>query len=197
MQIGMIGAGSVGTAFAKQLLNAGHQVLISNSRGPQTLQGVVMQLGPGSASATIAEAARASIVLFAVPWLKIDAALEGLPDWENSIVIDATNQFNTPPELEDLHGRVSSEIVAAKLPEARVVKALNNLFAEHLEEGAQVQGGQRVAFVSGDDADAKRSVGWLLSTLHFAVIDLGSLHVAGLTQQAGGPLAGLDLVQMN
>jgi predicted dinucleotide-binding enzyme len=196
MQIGMIGAGSVACAFAKHLLEAGHQVLLSNSRGPETLKSLAAGLGPGATAVTIEQASRSPIVLLAVPWLKVDAALHGLPIWDNRIVIDATNQFTTPPELEDLHGLVSSEIISAKLPGARVVKALNTLYAERLAVGPDVGGGQRVVFVSGDDLDAKKSVSLLLSALRFAVVDMGSLHDGGLMQQAGGALAGLDLVKM-
>ena len=195
MKIGMIGAGSVAQAFAKHLLRSGHEVVLSNSRGPKTLVSITDALGAGATAASIQEAALAEVVLLAVPWLKISDAVSTLPDWGNRIVIDATNQYSTPPTLLDLGGQVSSVIVAAQLPKARVVKALNSLLVKHFAADPRVGDGHRVSFVSGDDDQAKRVVGSLLSASGFAVIDLGSLAVGGLMQQAGGPLGGRDLIQ--
>jgi len=168
--------------------------MLSNSRGPDSLKEDVAALGTGAVAATIQDAAREGIVVLGVPWLKIHEALRNLPAWNNRILIDATNQFVSPTELMDLQGRISSEIVAGLAPGARVVKALNNLFVERLSAGPVVPAGRRITFISGDDREAKGSVAALLEQIGFAVVDLGSLHVGGLTQQAGGPLAGLDLV---
>jgi predicted dinucleotide-binding enzyme len=195
MQVGLIGAGRVAQAFARHLIATGHEVLLSNSKGPESLHEVVARLGSKARAVTSFEAASAEMVMLGVPWLKLAEALHGLPAWGNRILIDATNQFVTATELADLHGRVSSEIVSALAPGARVVKALNNLFVERFDDGPGVAGGQRITFVSGNDADANEQVGTLLRGFGFAVINLGSLHVGGLMQQAGGPLAGLDLVK--
>lgn len=197
MQIGIIGAGRVATAFAKYLLAAGHTVLISNSRGPETLQDAVRNLGTGASAATIKDAAAAPIVALAVPWLKVEAALSGLPAWNSRILIDATNQFiGNGGQLAELDGRISSQYIADFAPGARVVKALNNLIVENFLNGPTVGGGKRITFISGDDDDAKKQVGDLLESFGFAVIDLGPLQRGGLMQQAGGPLAGPDLVKM-
>lgn len=195
MKIGMIGAGSVAQAFARHLLRTGHEVVLSNSRGPESLVTLTEALGTGATAASIHVAAQTDVVLLAVPWLEIGAAVSSLPAWDNRIVIDATNQYSTPPILLDLNGRISSAIVAAQLPNARVVKALNSLLVKNFAADPSVGGGRRVTFVSGDDDDAKRVVGGLLSASGFAVVDLGSLAVGGLMQQAGGPLGGRDLVQ--
>ena len=80
-------------------------------------------------------------------------------------------------------------------PGAKVVKAINHMLVANFEAGGEVHGAKRVAFVSADDADAKTTVGALLRTFGFAVIDVGTLRDGGLLQQAGGPLAGLDLLQ--
>ena len=199
MKIGIIGAGRVATAFARYLLTAGHEVLLSNSRGPETLSGVIEGLGVGASAVSTRQAAEAPIVLLAVPWLHIEDALKEVKgDWNERILIDATNQFiGSKGELADLKGQVSSEMVARLAPEARVVKALNNLFVERFEAGPKVGNARRITFISGDDAPAKLQVGALLIQFGFAVIDLGSLHQGGLVQQAGGPLAGLDLLRQD
>jgi predicted dinucleotide-binding enzyme len=90
---------------------------------------------------------------------------------------------------------LTSQFVAQLAPGAKVVKAINHMLVANFEAGGDVNGAKRVAFVSADDADAKTTVGALLRTFGFAVIDLGNLRDDGLIQQAGGPLAGLDILQ--
>ena len=195
MIIGTLGAGEVAQAFAVHLLKAGHEVLLSNSRGPSSLKELVSKLGKGARAVTMDEAANAPMVVLAVPWPKVEAVLGKLPDWEGRILIDATNHFLMPSmELADLKGRVSSEIVSSLAPSARVVKALNTLYASNLARDPKVGEGRRVIFVSGDDGSAKGEVGALLKGLGFAVIDLGSLREGGHAQQVGNGLAGVDLV---
>ena|ERR1700719_2774468 len=126
MKIGTLGAGEVAQALAIHLLKAGHEVLLSNSRGPSSLEQLVSKLDKGARAVTMHEAAKAPIVILAVPWPKVEAVLGKLPDWEGRILIDATNHFLLPSmELADLKGRVSSEIVSELAPSAKVVKALN------------------------------------------------------------------------
>ena len=197
MRIGTLGAGEVAQALAIHLLKAGHEVLLSNSRGPSSLNQLVSKLGKGARAVTMDEAAKAPIVLLAVPWPKVEAVLGKLPDWEGRILIDATNHFLLPSrELADLKGRVSSEIVSELAPSAKVVKALNTLYASNLARNPTVGNGRRVIFVSGDDGSAKGEVRGLLKGLGFAVIDLGSLREGGRAQQVGNGLAGVDLVQV-
>jgi predicted dinucleotide-binding enzyme len=196
MKIGTLGAGEVAQAFAIHLLKAGHGVLLSNSRGPSSLNQLVSKLGKGARAVTIDEAAKAPIVLLAVPWPKVEAVLGKLPDWEGRILIDATNHFLLPSrELAELKGRVSSEIVSELAPSAKVVKALNTLYASNLARDPRVGEGRRVIFVSGDNEGAKVEVSALLKGLGFAVIDLGSLHEGGRALQVGNGLAGVDLVR--
>jgi predicted dinucleotide-binding enzyme len=90
-----IGAGNIGQAFARAALRAGRQVVIPNSRGPQSLGPVVAALRPGASAGTTGEAAASSIVVIAVPWASIPTAVAGLA-WEGQIVIDATNPFLVP-----------------------------------------------------------------------------------------------------
>jgi len=155
-------------------------------------------LGSGVTAVTTAEAAACEIVVLAVPWDDVVSVLTHLPPWQQQILIDATNPFHgragtfTPA---DVHGLSTSQFVAQLAPGAKVVKAINHMLVANFEAGGDVNGAKRVAFVSADDADAKTTVGALLRTFGFAVIDLGNLRDGGLIQQAGGPLAGLDILQ--
>lgn len=195
--IGIIGAGNIGTAFARALARHGIPAILSNSRGPDSLQDLAQSIGPGIRAGTREEAAAQPIVLVAVNWSKLPAALAGLPDFDGRIVIDANNPIEAPLfKPAELHGRASSEVFAGLVPGARVVKAFNHLKPEWLAADPAEHGGQRVLFLAGDDAQAKVEVGSLIGQLGFAGIDLGTLAVGGrLTQFPGGPLPALDLVR--
>lgn len=178
MMVGIIGSGKVGQAIAMQLSRGGHEIVISNSRGPETLFEVVRNLGPSVKAGTIHQSAKQRIVVLAVPWIHLPEALKGLPDWGGRIVIDASNQFLTgPPEFKiaDLGDKTSSEIVAGLLPGARVVKAFNTIPAELMEADPREGNGRRVLFLSGDDVPAKKEFGAILEERGFALIDLGGL----------------------
>jgi 8-hydroxy-5-deazaflavin:NADPH oxidoreductase len=198
MQIGTIGAGAFAQAFAKRALKAGHKVKLSNTRGPDSLREIVEQLGPGATAAAKKEAAACEMVLLAVPWDNVPGTLASLSKWNNQILIDGTNPFHgkagdfIPADVGNLS---TSQLVAALAPGARVVKALNNMILPNLEADPLVNGARRVAFVSADDDGAKKRVEILLKELGFSVIDLGNLRDGGLIQQAGGPLAGRDLLE--
>jgi len=197
MKFGTIGAGAVASAFAREALAAGHEVVISARGGPQSLAGKVAELGRGASAATVGEAASLDYVFLAVPWLNVEAALRGLPAWNGRVLVDATNPFSEySPKLvlADLGGKGASEIVAGLAPGARVVKAFNSIVSDRFNEGAAKNGGRRVIFVSGDDAVSKEFVKGLIESFGFHPIDLGGLVTGGRLQQAGGPLAGRDLV---
>ena len=189
--VGIIGAGRIGQAMARTALRAGRSVAIANSRGPGSLTSVVSALGDGVSAATVQQAAAAGIVVVAVPWPRVQQALEGL-EWSGQIVIDATNDF----EPSDLNGRTSSEVVADLVHGARVVKAANTLAAAVLGSDPQEAEGQRVIFLSGDDIDAKAEVISLFGDAGFFTIDLGALITGGAMQQLGAPLAGVNLIRL-
>jgi predicted dinucleotide-binding enzyme len=189
--VGIIGAGRLGQAMARTALRAGRSVVIANSRGPESLTSVVSSLGDGASAGTVAEAAAASIVVIAVPWASVPEALEGLR-WNGQIVIDATNDFDPI----DLGGRTSSEVVAALVGGAPVVKAANTLAAAVLGADPHEAGGHRVLFLSGDDLDAKAAVVALLQDAGFFTIDLGDLIRGGEMQQIGAPLSGANLIRL-
>jgi predicted dinucleotide-binding enzyme len=198
MTTGIIGSGAIGTAFARTLARAGIEATISNSRGPDSLQELVRELGPTIKAASREQAARADIVFVAVNWTKLPAALAGLPEWSGRIVIDANNPIEAPLfKPVDLKGRVSSEVVADLVPGARVVKAFNHLRAEVLAGDPKSDGGRRVLFYSGNDGAAKAEVAALIEQIGFVGIDLGSLVVGGkLAQFPGGPLPNQNLIKV-
>jgi predicted dinucleotide-binding enzyme len=189
--VGIIGAGRLGQAMARTALRAGRSVVIANSRGPESLASVVSALGEGVSAVTVDEATAAGIVVVAVPWDRVPEAVQGL-DWNGQVVVDATNDF----AADDLRGRTSSELVADLVAGARVVKAANTLGAEVLASDPREAGGQRVVFVSGDDADAKAEVVALFQDAGFAAIDLGDLATGGEMQQIHHPLAGVNLIRL-
>jgi len=189
--VGIIGAGRLGQAMARTALRAGRRVVIANSRGPKSLASVVSALGSGVSAGTVHESASAGIVVVAVPWDRVPEAVQGL-EWNGQVVVDATNDW----AADDLQGRTSSELVADLVPGARVVKAGNTLGADVLGSDPHEAGGQRVIFVSGDDADAKAHVVALFQDAGFAAIDLGSLATGGAIQQIHHPLAGVNLIQL-
>ena len=189
--VGIIGAGRLGQAMARTARRAGRDVVIANSRGPESLASVVSELGDAVSAGTAEEAAAAGIVVIAVPWDSVPEAVQGI-DWKGKAVIDATNDW----AADDLRGRTSSELVADLVDGARVVKAANTLGAEVLGSDPQEAGGRRVIFISGDDADAKAEVVTLFEDAGFAAIDLGGLAAGGAMQQIHRPLAGVNLIRV-
>jgi predicted dinucleotide-binding enzyme len=194
--IGVIGAGAIGSAFARAAASKGICVILSNSRGPASLVERVRELGPLVKTGTREEAAAQPIVLVAVNWSKLPAALAGLPDFAGRIVIDANNPIEAPLfKGVDLHGRTSSAVFSELVPGARVVKAFNHLQPQLICADPGREGGRRVLFFSGDDPQARETVGGLINRLGFFGIDLGMLDVgARLVQFPGGPLPALNLV---
>lgn len=195
--IGILGAGNIGQAFARALARSGIPAVIANSRGPETLAETVREIGPPLTAGTREEVAAMDIVLVAVSWSKLPAALEGLPGFSGRIVIDANNPIEGPLfKPAELNGRASSEVFAGLVPGARLVKAFNHLQPHLLSGDPRAEGGRRVLFYSGDDAKAKAEIGALIERLGFFGIDLGALAVgARLVQFPGGPLPALNLVR--
>jgi hypothetical protein len=190
--VGIIGAGRIAQAMTRTARRAGREVVLSNSRGPESLASVVSTLGEGVSAGTVDEAASAGIVVIAVPWGSVPDAVQGL-SWNGQVVIDATNDW----AADDLNGRTSSELVADLVTGARVVKAANTLGADVLAADPQEAGGRRVIFISGDDADAKAAVVALFKDAGFAPIDLGDLADGGALQQIHHSLSGINLIQLS
>lgn len=192
MKIGIIGSGNIGETTSRLFVNAGHQIALSNSKGPQSLESLVASIGPNSAKAMTVQGAIAfgDVILLALPWRKREV-LRSLPSelLKNKIVIDATNPYSENFEVIDLGNSTSSEEVAKELPGARIVKAFNTMYYETLStESRKSKDDRLVLFVAGDDADAKSVVSKLIEDIGFTTVDTGSLREGGRKQQPGSPI---------
>jgi predicted dinucleotide-binding enzyme len=197
--IGIIGAGSIGTAFARKLAAEGIPAVLSNSRGPDSLADIISEIGAPVRAGTRQEAAAQDLVLVAVSWPKLPGALSGLPDFGGRIVIDANNPIIAPPfQIAELGGRLSSEAFADFVPGARVVKAFNHLPVALFSQDAHAAGGRRVLFIAGADAPAKAEVAGLIERLGYHGIDLGSLGEGGRAISVpGGALILQNLIRLD
>ncbi|MEV6306527.1 NADPH-dependent F420 reductase [Actinoplanes sp. NPDC051861] len=185
--IGLIGSGNIGSTVARLAVAAGHDVVLSNSRGPETLQELVAELGPKARAATVAEAAAAGdIVVVTVP-LKAyrDVPAEPLT---GKVVIDTNNYYperdGVFAELED-GTTTTGELLQAHLPESHVVKGFNNIWAGHLGALGRPSGAaDRSALpIAGDDADAKKVVTELFDSIGYDAVDIGPLAENRRTQR--------------
>jgi 8-hydroxy-5-deazaflavin:NADPH oxidoreductase len=177
--IGLIGSGNIGSTVARLAVDAGHEVVLSNSRGPETLAGLVEELGPKASAATAAGAAAAGEVVVVTIPLKAyrEVPVEPL---RGKVVIDTDNYYperdGQVAELDD-ESTTTSELLQAHLPEAHVVKGFNNIFFEHLRDLPRPSGSaERTALpIAGDDAAAKQTVTALLDSLGYDAVDAGPL----------------------
>lgn len=195
--VGIIGAGQIGSAIARALSKSSIEATIANSRGPESLRDLLSEVGPIVTGGTVEQAAAKDIVFVAVNWSRLPGLFNGLPDFGGRILVDANNPIEAPLfKPVELGNVVSSEVVAGLARGAHLVKAFNHLQPNLLSGDPQHEGGKRVLFYSGDDADSKTEIGALIDRLGFYGIDLGSLAVGGrLVQFPGGPLPSLNLVK--
>jgi hypothetical protein len=188
MKLGFIGAGNVAQTYAKHFVRHGHEVVLSNSRGPDSLIEIVRSIGPNARAGTVKEAAQQDIVILCVRWAQAKQALAEVSDWSGRILVDATNRALD----EDTKGKTASEVIASYTPGARVVKALNTLVVDWIQDYSDKKP-KLVLFISGDDADAKQKLARALEETGFVPVDLGGLIDGGKLQQFGGPLNALHL----
>ncbi|EHQ30299.1 NADP oxidoreductase coenzyme F420-dependent [Mucilaginibacter paludis DSM 18603] len=191
MKIGIIGAGNMGFTLAKLFIKARYQVAISNSRGPESLQEMVKQLGDNCIALKVNDAAAfGDVVLLTVPW----RSPEALPDpqyLKDKIVIDAMNPYKENGELFELGESTSSEETAKRLPGSLIVKAFNTIHFKHLADAPQKElplQERRAIFIAGDNTEAKAKVARLIEQIGFAGIDNGSLHDGGKLQEPNAEL---------
>jgi predicted dinucleotide-binding enzyme len=177
--VGFIGSGSIGSTLARLAVEAGHQVVLSNSRDPETLADTVAELGPRASAATSAEAAAVGdLVVVTVPV----KAFPGLPaaSLAGKTVIDTCNygpERDGPiPEL-DSGSLSSSELLLRYIPDAVVVKAFNNIFYKHLLALARPAGAADRSYlpIAGDSAPAKAAVTAFIASIGYGVVDAGPL----------------------
>ncbi|NSY62221.1 NADPH-dependent F420 reductase [Agrobacterium tumefaciens] len=195
-KIAIIGSGKIGSALAARFDAAGIAAVIANSRGPASLVDFTASFGGHIKAVEADEALGADIVILAMHFDAVPAAVGGPVDWDGRIVVDATNAINFPDFTpRDLKGRLSSEVVSELVPGARVVKAFNTLQAHILAADPDTGTGRRVLFLSGDHADANRAIADLIHQLGFFPIDLGPLSAGAPMQQFAGPLAKMTLLK--
>ncbi|MFI5615387.1 NADPH-dependent F420 reductase [Amycolatopsis sp. NPDC051903] len=192
--VGLIGSGHIGTTVAQLAVEAGHQVVLSNSRGPETLTDTVAQLGPRAAAATSEQAAAAGdIIVVTVPVKAFPnlpaAALAG------KTIIDTCNygpeRDGHIPEL-DSNALTSSELLLRYLPDAMLVKAFNNIYYQHLLSLARPAGAADRSYlpIAGDSERAKAAVSGFIDSLGYHVVDAGPL-ADSWRQATGTPVWGI------
>jgi hypothetical protein len=177
--LGLIGAGHIGSQVARLAVANGYDVVVSNSRGPETLADLVRELGPHARAATTLEAATAGeIVVVTIPLKAIDkvpvAPLAG------KIVIDTNNYY---PDRDghirelDEEKTTTAEMLQAHLPASKVVKAFNHIYAAELTTHGQAAGtpDRRALVIAGNDAAAKTRITALLDQFGFDTVDAGPL----------------------
>lgn len=194
MNIGILGAGNMGVSLARLFAAAGHEVTLSNSRGPQSLTTVLEALGAAATAATPDELSRnCDVVVLATRWNQAPQALGSLAPRPQSIIIDTTNpRFGPgPQDIYDIGDRSSSEVIADMVPWARVVKAFNHAPITSLQGLAlEAADARKALFVAGDDDCAKQVVESLIRDIGGEPIDTGNLSRGGALQDTGRPLAG-------
>ena len=177
--IGFIGSGHIGSQVARLAVSHGYNVMMSNSRGQETLSDLVAELGPTARSTTPAEAAKAGdIVVVTVPLKNYrQVPVEPLA---GKIVID-TNNYDPQrdghfPEL-DSESMTTSEVLQAHLPTSKVVKAFNHIYASQITTDGRPAGtpNRRALVIAGNDAAAKAAVTKLLDEFGYDTVDAGPL----------------------
>jgi predicted dinucleotide-binding enzyme len=177
--IGLIGAGKIGSQLARLAVQNGHDVVVSNSRGPETLAALVKELGPRARAGTPEEAAKASdIAVVTIPLKSIrQVPVEPLA---GKIVVDTNNYY---PQRDghiaelDNESTTTAELLQAHLPKSKVVKAFNHIYASALTTDGQPAGtkNRRALVIAGDDRDAKATVARLIDQFGFDAVDAGPL----------------------
>jgi predicted dinucleotide-binding enzyme len=195
---GFIGSGNIGSTVARLAVAAGHDVVMSNSRGPSTLGELVSDLGDHARAATASQAAEVGDVVVVTIPLK-DYREVPVEELAGKIVIDTMNYY---PQRDghiaalDSHITTSSELLQTHLPASQVIKGFNNIFFQHLRDLARPVGAEdRSALaIAGDDAEAKDTVRKALDAIGYDTFDLGPL-AEGWRTQPGQPAYGTEYAQ--
>lgn len=194
--IGFIGSGNIGSSIARAAIARGDEVVLSNSRGPETLAGLVAELGPRARAATTAETARAGdLLVVTIPF----GAINQLPvePFVGKIVMDTNNYY---PERDGVFDEVEngaitvSGVLQRHLVGSRIVKAFNHIQAMQILSTATPSGtpGRRALAIAGDDEHAKRAVADFIDGIGFDTVDVGRLSESWRID-AGTPGYGAEL----
>jgi len=192
VKIGIIGSGNIGGTAARLFAKAGHEVAISNSRGPESLKSFVSSVGPNIRANPVEDAIKfGEVILLAIPWRRRQDLVSVSKLFDGKIVIDAMNPYSENFEVIDLGNSTSSEEVLKQIPNSRLVKAFNTMYYEHLRTkgnpNAPIED-RFTIFIAGDDSNAKATVSKLIEDIGFAPVDTGSLREGGRKQQPGSPI---------
>lgn len=193
MTYSIIGSGNVGSALARQFARSGIAVAVANTRGPDSIDALKIELEGYVTPMTLQEAVKADVVILAVPFSAHADVARAAEQWTNKIVVDAMNTYGVPPET--LKGQPSTVVVASAFPGAAVVKTFNQLPAKLLAANPVEHGGRRVMFLASDDAQATAAISKLVGDLGFAPIVLGNLVESGKLLDKGGALVLQNLVK--
>lgn len=178
MKLAIIGSGNVGSAVAKAAKGLGHDVTVADLEGSENLEALKADLGVTTTISNQEAVAEADIVVLAVPFGVVETVAKGIADQVGDrIVIDITNPLKDDLSGLQTDGTSGAELVQKQLPQAKVIKAFNTVFAGN-QAVATVDGVQLDGFVAGDDADAKKHVIHLLEEIGYRPIDVGPLSTA-------------------
>ncbi len=193
MSYAIIGFGAIGQALARAFARKNIQVTVASRRTPEAIAPHAQVIGPKVTASSLENALKAQVIILAIPFSEI-AGLASMTNWSGKTVIDPTNAIDFPDFTPtDLGGQSSSGLVQENLSGAQVVRAFNTIPAAILTQSPEEDGGRRVVFLSGDDADARKDVSALIADLGFAPMDLGSLQ-DGAAQQCFHPLWAKNLI---
>ena len=188
--IGFLGAGRLAQMLAPKAAKAGWSVILSNSRGPDSLADVVNSLGKDIRAASPADMVReADIVVLAVRWPQLPDATRGL-NWARKIVVDATNNRlgPKPGDVIDIGSTLSSDVVCGLIPGGRLVKAFNHEPIPVFDQALPPQNEAKVLFLAGSDSAANAAVAQFMRDLRAEPFDLGPISEGGTLIAMGGPL---------
>lgn len=196
MEIGIVGAGTVGSVLAKTFARGDHQVKLSRHSGAASLAPRRAEFPANVAFVEVGAALQQPVVILAVPFEQAPTVLGQVADYDQRIVIDATNQFTADFKKIKTAPFTGSEVVARAANNARVIKAFNTLPPEFMD--GHVDGpGKRVLFYAGDDVAAKKEFAALVRSLNFRPVNLGKLRHGGSVMQVGGGLGNTHFVQID
>lgn len=195
MNFSIIGSGAIGSALAGQFARSDITVEVATSRGVAAIAPLVERFGHRVRPSEVSQALLADLVVLAVPFEAVRGLVEQVDDWNQRIIVDATNAIDYRDfSPADLGGRASSDVVAEWANNARVVKAFGNTWAKVLARDPHVGHGRRVAFLSGNDPAANSEVASLARQFGFEPIDLGRNDAGGVLHSFGGPLTGHSFI---
>lgn len=195
MEIGIIGAGTVGTILAQTFARGDNQVKLSRHSGAASLAPQRAEFATNVTFVEVAVALQQPMVIIAVPFEQAAAALAQVGDYQQRIVVDVTNQFTADFKKINTAPLTGSEVLAAAAKNARVIKAFNTLPPEFMD--GHVDGtGRRVLFYAGDEPAAKKEFAALVRPLNFRPVNLGKLRHGGSVMQVGGGLGNTHFVQI-